>query len=85
MNDEFLSSLISSVGDLLRGDFKRSSNVGLTVLRRLDCILEDGRSTSFPKFDTLLTACLEAQLSRANRVRGSLKITSNTNCIFSGN
>ena len=44
MNQQALSSLIWSVADLLRGDFKQSEYgrviLPLTVLRRLDCVLE---------------------------------------------
>ncbi len=44
MNQQALSSLIWSVADLLRGDFKQSEYgrviLPFTVLRRLDCVLE---------------------------------------------
>jgi type I restriction enzyme M protein len=44
MNQQNLSSLIWSVADLLRGDFKQSEYgrviLPFTVLRRLDCVLE---------------------------------------------
>src|SRR6056297_191683 len=44
MNQQQLSSFIWSVADLLRGDFKQSEYgkviLPLTVLRRLDCVLE---------------------------------------------
>jgi type I restriction enzyme M protein len=44
MNQQTLSSLIWSVADLLRGDFKQSEYgrviLPFTVLRRLDCVLE---------------------------------------------
>lgn len=43
MNQQALSSLIWSVADLLRGDFKQSEYgrviLPFTVLRRLDCVL----------------------------------------------
>lgn len=43
MNQQVLSSLIWSVADLLRGDFKQSEYgrviLPFTVLRRLDCVL----------------------------------------------
>ena len=43
MNQQTLSSLIWSVADLLRGDFKQSEYgrviLPFTVLRRLDCVL----------------------------------------------
>ena len=44
MNQQSLSSLIWSVADLLRGDYKQSEYgkviLPFTVLRRLDCVLE---------------------------------------------
>jgi len=44
MNQQALSSLIWSVADLLRGDFKQSEYgrviLPFTILRRLDCVLE---------------------------------------------
>ena len=44
MNQQNLSSFIWSVADLLRGDYKQSEYgkviLPLTVLRRLDCVLE---------------------------------------------
>ena len=44
MNQQALSSLIWSVADLLRGEFKQSEYgrviLPFTVLRRLDCVLE---------------------------------------------
>ena len=44
MNQQTLSSLIWSVADLLRGDFKQSEYgtviLPFTVLRRLDCVLD---------------------------------------------
>jgi type I restriction enzyme M protein len=43
MNQQALSSLIWSVADLLRGDFKQSEYgrviLPFTILRRLDCVL----------------------------------------------
>jgi type I restriction enzyme M protein len=48
MNQQTLSSLIWSVADLLRGDFKQSEYgrviLPFTVLRRLDCVLAPTRS-----------------------------------------
>jgi type I restriction enzyme M protein len=45
MSDQNLSSFIWSVADLLRGDYKQSEYgkviLPFTVLRRLDCVLED--------------------------------------------
>ena len=44
MNQQNLSSFIWSVADLLRGDYKQSEYgkviLPLTVLRRLDCVLD---------------------------------------------
>ncbi len=61
MNQQVLSSFIWSVADLIRGDYKQSEYgkviLPLTVLRRLDCMLEatkdilmqllQGRHTSY--------------------------------------
>jgi type I restriction enzyme M protein len=40
MSDPNLSSFIWSVADLLRGDYRQSEYGKVTVLRRLDCVLE---------------------------------------------
>src|SRR5580692_5890169 len=48
MNQQSLSSLIWSVADLLRGDYKQSEYgkviLPFTVLRRLDCVLESTKA-----------------------------------------
>src|SRR6476620_9785234 len=48
MSDPNLSSFLWSVADLLRGDYKQSEYgkviLPFTVLRRLDCVLEDTKS-----------------------------------------
>jgi type I restriction enzyme M protein len=48
MSEQALSSLIWSVADLLRGDFKQSEFgkviLPFTVLRRLDCVLADTKA-----------------------------------------
>ena len=48
MSQPNLSSLLWSVADLLRGDYKASEYgrviLPFTLLRRLDCVLEDFRS-----------------------------------------
>ncbi len=45
MNQQALSSFIWSVADILRGDYKQSEYgkiiLPFTVLRRLDCVLEN--------------------------------------------
>ena len=50
MADPNLSSFIWSVADLLRGDYKQSEYgkviLPLTVLRRLDCVLEPTKPRS---------------------------------------
>ena len=50
MNQQPVSSFIWSVEDLLRGDFKQSEYgriiLPLTVLRRLDCVLEDTKAAA---------------------------------------
>lgn len=47
MSDPNLSSLIWSVADLLRGDYKQSEYgkviLPFTVLRRLDCVLASAK------------------------------------------
>ena len=53
MNYQNLSSFIWSVADLLRGDYKQSDYgkviLPLTVLRRLDCVLEKTKEISILK------------------------------------
>ena len=48
MNQQTLSAFIWSVADLLRGDYKQSDYgkviLPFTVLRRLDCVLEDTKA-----------------------------------------
>ncbi len=48
MSDPNLSSFIWSVADLLRGDYKQSEYgkviLPFTVLRRLDCVLEETKA-----------------------------------------
>ncbi|MCW3094483.1 MAG: restriction endonuclease subunit [Chthonomonadaceae bacterium] len=48
MNNPNLSSFLWSVADLLRGDYKQSEYgkviLPFTVLRRLDCVLEDTKA-----------------------------------------
>ncbi len=54
MNQQALSSLIWSVADLLRGDFKQSEYgrviLPFTVLRRLDCVLEPTKDAVLREF-----------------------------------
>ena len=54
MNQQTLSSLIWSVADLLRGDFKQSEYgrviLPFTVLRRLDCVLEGTKEAVLAEF-----------------------------------
>lgn len=54
MNQQTLSSFIWSVADLLRGDFKQSDYgkiiLPFTVLRRLDCILENTKEDVLAEF-----------------------------------
>src|SRR5690606_8891423 len=55
MNQQSLSSFIWSVADLLRGDFKQSEYgrviLPLTVLRRLDCVLEPVKPAMLEKYE----------------------------------
>lgn len=50
-----LSTLIWSVADLLRGEYKQSDYgkviLPLTVLRRLDCVLQDGQKEFLEKYE----------------------------------
>jgi type I restriction enzyme M protein len=54
MNQQALSSLIWSVADLLRGDFKQSEYgrviLPFTVLRRLDCVLATTKTAALQEF-----------------------------------
>jgi type I restriction enzyme M protein len=54
MNQPSLSSLIWSVADLLRGDFKQSEYgrviLPFTVLRRLDCVLEPTKAAALAEY-----------------------------------
>ena len=55
MNQSNLSSLIWSVADLLRGDFRQSEYgrviLPFTVLRRLDCVLEPTKAAVLDEFE----------------------------------
>ena len=55
MNQTALSSFIWSVADLLRGDYKQSEYgkviLPFTVLRRLDCVLEETKSAVLSEFE----------------------------------
>ena len=54
MNHQSLSAFIWSVADLLRGDYKQSEYgkviLPLTVLRRLDCVLESTKDTVLAEY-----------------------------------
>jgi len=54
VNQQALSSLIWSVADLLRGDFRQSDYgkviLPFTVLRRLDCVLEPTKQAVLDEF-----------------------------------
>jgi type I restriction enzyme M protein len=55
MNQQSLSSFIWSAADLLRGDYKQSEYgrviLPFTVLRRLDCVLEETKLTVLAEFE----------------------------------
>lgn len=55
MNQQELSSFIWSVADLLRGDYKQSEYgrviLPFTVLRRIDCVLEETKETVLAEFE----------------------------------
>lgn len=52
-----------SIADLLRGDYKQSDYgkviLILTVLRRLDCVLESSKEDVLKKFEQLKTTNIE--------------------------
>ena len=66
MNHQALSSFIWSVADLLRGDYRQSEYgkviLPFTVLRRLDCVLEQTKTTVLAELDTKSKAGLNADL-----------------------
>src|SRR5690349_10416731 len=55
MAEQNLSSFIWSVADLLRGDYKQSEYgkviLPFTVLRRLDCVLEETKDAVLAEYD----------------------------------
>lgn len=55
MNQQSLSAFIWSVADLLRGDYKQADYgkviLPFTVLRRLDCVLEDSKQDVLAEFE----------------------------------
>lgn len=55
MNQQNLSAFIWSVADLLRGDYKQADYgkviLPFTVLRRLDCVLEDTKSAVLAEYE----------------------------------
>jgi type I restriction enzyme M protein len=65
MNQQALSSLIWSVADLLRGDYKQSDYgkiiLPFTVLRRLDCVLESTKLAVLAEYDDKLRMGLNAE------------------------
>ncbi len=62
MNHQALSSFIWSVADLLRGDYKQSEYgkviLPFTILRRLDCVLENTKSAVLAEFEAKTAAGL---------------------------
>jgi len=62
MNHQTISSLIWSVADLLRGDYRQSEYgrviLSFTVLRRLDCVLEPTKAKVLAEFDAKTKAGL---------------------------
>ena len=67
MTENFSSTaaFIWSVADLLRGDFKQSQYgriiLPFTLLRRLECVLEDKKETVLAKYDEVKNMPHEAQ------------------------
>jgi len=62
MNHQALSSFIWSVADLLRGDYKQSEYgkviLPLTILRRLDCVLERTKAAVLAEYEAKTAAGL---------------------------
>ena len=58
-NVKELANFIWSIADLLRGDYRQSDYgkviLPLTVLRRLDCVLESSKEDVLKKFEQLKT------------------------------
>src|SRR5687768_10765321 len=65
MSDPNLSSFIWSVADLLRGDYKQSEYgkviLPFTVLRRLDCVLEETKPAVLDELATRKKAGLNPE------------------------
>jgi type I restriction enzyme M protein len=65
MNQQNLSSFIWSVADLLRGDYKQSQYGGVilpfTVLRRLDCVLENTKEDVLKELEVRTKAGLNPE------------------------
>nr|WP_231570840.1 type I restriction-modification system subunit M N-terminal domain-containing protein [Vibrio jasicida] len=68
-NNNFSSTaaFLWSVADLLRGDFKQSQYgriiLPFTLLRRLECVLEDTKPEVIAKFEAVKAMPVEAQKS----------------------
>src|SRR4051794_15982187 len=70
-----ITNFIWSVADLLRGDYKQSDYgkviLPFTVLRRLDCVLEETREAVWKKADSLKDSAIkdpEEILNRTGKV-----------------
>ena len=79
------ANFIWSIADLLRGDYRQSDYgkviLPLTVLRRLDCVLESTKDTVLKKYDQLKTSGIEDLDILLNKASG-FKFHNHSNFTF---
>jgi type I restriction enzyme M protein len=68
------ANFLWSIADLLRGDYKQSDYgkviLPLTVLRRLDCVLEDSKEKVLKKYEQVKTSAVQNYDPILNREAG---------------
>jgi type I restriction enzyme M protein len=73
-NSKELANFIWSIADLLRGDYKQSDYgkviLPLTVLRRLDCVLQKSKANVLAKFEQVKTMNIQNLDPILNKVAG---------------
>lgn len=73
-NSKELANFIWSIADLLRGDYKQSDYgkviLPLTVLRRLDCVLQESKANVLAKFEQVKTMNIQNLDPILNKVAG---------------
>lgn len=73
-NSKELANFIWSIADLLRGDYKQSDYgkviLPLTVLRRLDCVLQESKANVLVKFEQVKTMNIQNLDPILNKVAG---------------